>query len=86
MEFDKLTPEEQERTREFWRLTKQPPEYFNNIINSGMCNSIITGYIFLAMDRLGLADSQNAADVNRVAAHIFDDYSAEQAREREKRG
>lgn len=21
MEFDKLTPEEQERTREFWRLT-----------------------------------------------------------------
>ena len=78
MEFDKLTPEEQERTREFWRLTKQPPEYFNNIINSGMCNSIITGYILLA--------SQNAADVNRIAAHIFDDYSAEQAREREKRG
>lgn len=26
MEFDKLTPEEQVRTREFWRLTKQPRE------------------------------------------------------------
>lgn len=26
MEFDKLTPEEQERTREFWRLKKQPRE------------------------------------------------------------
>ena len=84
MEFDKLTPEEQESTREFWRLTRKPPEYFNNIINSGMCNSIITGYVLLAMDRLGLADSQNAADVNRIAARIFDDYSAEQAREREK--
>lgn len=85
MEFDKLTPEEQERMCEFWRLTRQPPEYFNNIINSGMCNSIITGYILLAMDRLELADSQNA-DVNRIAAHIFDDYSAEQARERKEGG
>lgn len=86
MEFKDLTPEEQERTREFWQLTKQPPEYFDRIVNSGMCNSIIKGYVLIALDELGLTDAKNAAETSRIVLHLFDDYSAEQAREREKRG
>lgn len=84
MNIEELTPEEQAQAKEFWRLTKQPPEYFDSIVNSGMCNSIIKGYILLALDELGRADQ--GAEIDRVAAHIFDDYSAEDAREREQRG
>lgn len=84
MKFDELTPEEQEQMREFWKLTKQPPEYFNRIINSGMCNSIIKGYVLIALDELGLTNAKSAAEVNSVITHLFDDYSAEEAREREK--
>lgn len=84
MRFDELTPEEQEQMREFWKLTKQPPEYFNRIINSGMCNSIIKGYVLIALDELGLTNAKSAAEVNSVITHLFDDYSAEEAREREK--
>lgn len=29
-------------------------EYFDKIINSGMCNSIINGYILLAFDIVGV--------------------------------
>lgn len=83
MKFEELTPEEQAAAKRFAEAIRKPPEHYNEIINSGMCNSIIKGYILLALDELELTDTQNAADLSRTIEHLFDNYSAEQARQRE---
>ena len=75
MEFKDLTPEEQERYKEFMALTKKPPEYFDRIIDSGMCNNIITGYIILVLDNMGIKSPA-------YLEPLFDRYSAKDARER----
>ena len=83
MELEDMTPEEQAAAKRFAAAIMQPPEHYNEIINSGMCNSIVKGYILLALDELGLTDQQNRADLSRTIEHLFDNYSAEQARQRE---
>ena len=83
MKFEELTPEEQATAKRFAAAIMQPPEHYNEIINSGMCNSIVKGYILLALDELGLTDQQDRADLSRTIEHLFDNYSAEQARQRE---
>ncbi len=83
MKLEELTPEEQAAAKRFAAAIMQPPEHYNEIINSGMCNSIVKGYILLALDELGLTDQQNRADLSRTIEHLFDNYSAEQARQRE---
>lgn len=67
-----------EQRTDFFYLVKQPPEYFNGILNSGMCNEIITGYIYLAFDQLGIS----AEKLN--TERLFDTYTAHQARQRVK--
>lgn len=83
MKLEDMTPEEQAAAKRFAAAIMQPPEHYNEIINSGMCNSIVKGYILLALDELGLTDQQNRADLSRTIEHLFDNYSAEQARQRE---
>ena len=82
MKLEDMTPEEQAAAKRFAAAIMQPPEHYNEIINSGMCNSIVKGYILLALDELGLTDQQDRADLNYTLDRLFDDYSAEQARER----
>ena len=83
MKLEDMTPEEQAAAKRFAAAIMQPPEHYNEIINSGMCNSIVKGYILLAFDELGLTDQQDRADLSRTIEHLFDNYSAEQARQRE---
>ena len=83
MKLEDMTPEEQAAAKRFAAAIMQPPEHYNEIINSGMCNSIVKGYILLALDELGLTDQQDRADLSRTIEHLFDNYSAEQARQRE---
>lgn len=79
MKFEDLTPEEQKAARAFAEAISKPESYYNDIINSGMCNSIIEGYILLALDEAGIEITR---DQRRIISHVFDNYSAEEARER----
>lgn len=54
-------------------LLMKPAEFFNEIINSGMCNSIINGYIKLAFQVSGIK-------LPKGINHIVEEYSAEEAR------
>lgn len=59
-------------TMDMW---SKSPEEINKMCDSGMFNSIIEGYILLAFDEMGITN-----DIR--LSHIFDTYSAEDARER----
>lgn len=54
-------------------LMLKPVEFFNEIIDSGMCNSIINGYIQIAFDTVGIKPPK---EIN----HLIEVYSAEEAR------
>ena len=58
MNFEDLSPAEQEEMKETFAMWRKPPEYFDKIVNSGMCNSIINGYILLAFDIVGIKRSE----------------------------
>jgi hypothetical protein len=79
MKFEELTPEEQRAAKAFAEAIRKPPEHYNEIINSGMCNSIIEGYILLALDEAGI--DLTRAQRNSIS-RVFDNYSAEDARKR----
>ncbi len=66
----------------FKNAIMKPESHYNNIIDSGMCNSIIEGYILLAMDELGI-ELKNGQ--RRVISYLFDNYNAQDARNRAKR-
>lgn len=83
MKFEELTPEEQEAARAFREALAKPPEYYNGVINSGFCNGIITGYIMLAFDELGLTKELDSR-AKGIIGRLFDHYDAEDARERYK--
>ena len=78
MKFE-LTPEDQKAARAFAEAISKPQSYYNDIINSGMCNSIIEGYILLALDEAGI--DLTRAQRNSIS-RVFDNYSAEDARKR----
>ena len=79
MKFEELTPEEQRAAKAFAEAISKPQSYYNDIINSGMCNSIIEGYILLALDEAGI--DLTRAQRNSIS-RVFDNYSAEDARKR----
>lgn len=58
-----------------------PKEHYNRVVNTGMCNSIIEGYILLALDLIG---EELGKDITQIVSlsRLLDTYSAEQARER----
>ena len=64
-------------------LIGKPKEYFNEIIDSGMCNSIIIGYILLALDELDIELTKEQHCIfNHIISMMFDTAGAEQARKR----
>lgn len=83
--FDELTPEEKKSFIQFAKTVNKPPEHYNEIVNSGMCNSIIEGYILIALDQLDLINDDNRDNIAKIH-WIFDEFSAEEARERYKKG
>lgn len=62
--------------KEFW---VKPPEYFNEIIDSGMCNSIITGYIMLVLEELEVDCPKN---ILHIINSVFDSCGAQTARDK----
>ncbi|MCM1062640.1 MAG: ParB N-terminal domain-containing protein [Eubacterium sp.] len=60
-------------------LWKKPPEYFNEIIDSGMCNSIISGYVLLVLEEMGI---ECPADIFRIINRILDFKGAQAARDK----
>lgn len=75
MNFKDLSPAERGEMKETFAMWRKPPEYFDKIVDSGMCNSIITGYILLAFDMAGVKPPKGIS-------HLFDEYSADEARKR----
>lgn len=74
-----------QKARKAAALWCNPPEYFDEIIDSGMCNSIISGYILLALDKLEIQlTEQQRGDFNHIMNRIFDSADAQQARNRYK--
>lgn len=70
-----------EKTTAAAELWEKPPEYFNNIIDSGMCNSIISGYVLLTLERLDIEMSgEKERNLKRITNSVLDSYSAETAR------
>ena len=78
MDFNECITDEQRAAIEYFNLRKQPPEFFDFIINSGICNKIIGGYILLAFDRAGIEPPPF------VTHGVIRNYTAEEARERYK--
>ena len=78
MKFEDLSPAEREEMKETFAMWRKPPEYFDKIVNSGMCNSIINGYILLAFDVAGVKPQKGIS-------HLLDEYSADEARKRYQR-
>ena len=62
--------------KELW---VKPPEYFNDIVNSGMCNSIISGYILLVLEELQVDCPKN---ILHIINGIFDTCGAQTARDK----
>lgn len=65
-----------EAMKELWI---KPPEYFDDIVDSGMCNSIITGYIMLVLDELEVDYPKN---ILHIINSIFDTCGAQVARDK----
>ena len=62
--------------KELW---VKPPEYFNDIVNSGMCNSIISGYVLLVLEELQVDCPKN---ILHIINGIFDTCGAQTARDK----
>ena len=60
-------------------LWVKPPEYFNDIVNSGMCNSIISGYVLLVLEELQVDCPKN---ILHIINGIFDTCGAQTARDK----
>ena len=65
-----------EGMKELW---VKPPEYFNEIVDSGMCNSIISGYVMLVLEELGI---DYPKDIYHIINSIFDSCGAQEARDK----
>lgn len=84
MKLEEMAPEEQAAAKRFAAAIMQPPEHYCEIVDTGMCNSIIKGYILLAMDEMGLTEKLDTKELGYTIERLFDDYSAEQARQRSR--
>ncbi len=62
--------------KELW---VKPPEYFNEIVDSGMCNGIITGYIMLVLEELEVDCPKN---ILHIINSVFDTCGAQTARDK----
>ena len=60
--------------KELW---VKPPEYFNSIIDSGMCNSIISGYVLLVLEKMGV---EPPSDILKIINTVLDFQNAQAAR------
>ncbi len=60
-------------------LWVKPPEYFNSIIDSGMCNSIISGYVLLVLEEMGI---EAPSDILKTINTVLDFQNAQAARDR----
>lgn len=60
-------------------LWSKPPEYFNEIVDSGMCNSIISGYILLVICEMGI---ECPTDIYRTINSVLDFKNAQAARDK----
>ncbi len=60
--------------KELW---VKPPEYFNNIVDSGMCNSIISGYVLLVLEEMGI---KRPSDILKIINGVLDFKNAQAAR------
>lgn len=65
-----------EAMKEFW---VKPPEYFNNIVDSGMCNSIISGYVLLILEEMGIECPSN---ILKIINSVLDFQKAQAARDK----
>lgn len=74
-----LKAKAEESTKKMAELWVKPPEYFDEIVNSGMCNSIITGYILLVLDKMNVDCPQS---ILHIINSVFDFYGAQEAREK----
>lgn len=79
IEEPKLTEDDIKRAKAMTELWVKPPEYFNEIVNSGMCNSIITGYIMLVLEELKVDYPKN---ILHIINSVFDSCGAEAARDK----
>lgn len=66
-----------ENAKSLSELMIKPPQYFNEIVDSGMCNSIITGYIMLVLEDLEVDYPKN---ILHIINSIFDSCGAQAAR------
>lgn len=76
---DPLSEKEMEKVKATTTLWREPPEHFNDIVDSGMCNSIITGYILLVLEKLNV---DYPKDVLHIINSVFDFYGAQEARDK----
>lgn len=60
-------------------LWKKPPEYFNDIVDSGMCNSIISGYVLLVLEEMGIEQPIN---IYKTINSVLDFKNAQAARDK----
>lgn len=63
-----------EAMKELW---VKPPEYFNNIVDSGMCNSIISGYVLLVLEEMGI---ERPSNIFKIINGVLDFQNAQAAR------
>lgn len=82
--YDELSPEAKRWIDNFHSMMRKKPEEINEMCDSGMFNSIIEGYILLAFDALELTEIHK--DKLQHVSKLFDEYSAQEARDRRKKG
>lgn len=84
-EFEDNEQQMSENAERFKNLALLPDGYFNDIVDSGMCNSIITGYMLLAFDELcEIMSLKKISDdtLEKIINDIFDWKNASAARKR----
>ncbi|MCM1059029.1 MAG: ParB N-terminal domain-containing protein [Eubacterium sp.] len=65
--------------KSLWELWKKPPEYFDEIIDSGMCNSIISGYVLLVLEEMG---KEPPSYIFSIINGVLDSKNAQAARDK----
>ncbi len=78
-EDPQLTEADIEKAKAIAELWKKPPEYFNEIIDSGMCNSIISGYVLLVLEKMGI---DRPVDIFKTINSVLDFKDAQAARDK----
>ena len=78
-EVIEISDSDLEKAKAMAELWKKPSEYFNEIVDSGMCNGIITGYIMLVLEKSNIDCPEN---ILQIINSVFDTYNAQEARER----